>query len=215
MGMIKFRSPALPLPSKEYNEGQQDQFQRALKIYFSQLDSNTPVQAEYFKGRGDQLVQPYAMLISTIDQSSAGITSENLIEYDAPSITNGITVVDDTEINVPYAGQYLVTFRLQVANRGASAGEFEVWAKRGTTNLATSNTRFDLPARKTISVWSHIVPTITLIFDVTDPTTEYLQLAWWSGVADAYLEHYAAGTSPTRPAIPSVILTINLVSAIP
>jgi len=29
-----------------------------------------------------------------------------------------------------------------------------------------------------------------------------------------YLEHYAAQTSPTRPAIPSVILTINFISAV-
>jgi hypothetical protein len=29
------------------------------------------------------------------------------------------------------------------------------------------------------------------------------------------LEHYAAGTNPTRPEIPSVILTVNFISALP
>ncbi|NBW11243.1 MAG: hypothetical protein EBR82_24750 [Caulobacteraceae bacterium] len=215
MGMIKFRSPALPLPWKDYNPDQQNQLIRALNIYFSQLDSTTPLQAEYFRGRGDQLVQPYAMLISSVDQASAGITSENLIEYDPPSITNGITVVNNTKIYVPYAGQYLVTFSLQVTNRGNSAGEFEVWAKRGNINIESSNTRFDIAARKSSTIWSHIVPTITLIFDVTDPNTEYFQLAWWSDKTTVYLENYAAGTSPSRPAIPSVIFTINLISANP
>jgi hypothetical protein len=64
-----------------------------------------------------------------------------------------------------------------------------------------------------VSIWSHIVPAITGIFTVEDPTNDYLQVAWWASSLDVFLEHYAAGTSPTRPAIPSVILTINFVSA--
>jgi hypothetical protein len=40
-----------------------------------------------------------------------------------------------------------------------------------------------------------------------------LQVAWWSDNLNVFIQNYAAGTSPTRPAIPSVILTINFVSA--
>lgn len=215
MAMIKFRAPALPLPLNQYNPDQQNQLIRALNIYFNQLDSLTPLQAEYFKGRGDQLIQPYAMLMSSVDQTNAGITSENLIEYDTPVLSNGITVENDTEIHVPYPGQYLVTFSLQVTNRGNTAAEFEVWAKDAGINYPMSNTRFDVPSRKSASIWSHIVPAVSGIFTVTDPLTEYLELAWWSDSTNVYLEHYAARTSPTRPEIPSVILTINLISAIP
>lgn len=215
MGMIKFRSPALPLPKQEYNPDQQNQLIRALNIYFNQLDSLTPLQAEYFRGRGDQLIQPYAMLISSVDQTNAGVTSENLIQFDAPSGANGITVENNTEIHVPYAGQYLVTFSLQVTNRGTSAGEFEVWAKKTGVNFPSSNTRFDIPARKSATIWAHIVPAVSGIFDVTNPLTEYLEIAWWSDKTDVYLEHYNSNTNPTRPAIPSVILTINLISANP
>ena len=158
---------------------------------------------------------PYAMLMSSVDQSNAGITLENLIEYDTPILSNGITVENDTEIHVPYPGQYLVTFSLQVTNRGNTVAEFEVWAKNTGVNYPMSNTRFDVPCRKSATIWSHIVPAVSGIFTVTDPLTEYLELAWWSGSTDVYLEYYAAGTSPARPEIPSVILTINLISAIP
>lgn len=215
MGMIKFNAPALPLPEREYNKVQQEQLIRTLKNYFSLLDSNTPIQAEYFKGRGDQLVQPYAMLISSEDQSNAGIYSENLIRFDTPQLTNGITVEDNTKIYVPYAGQYLVTFTLQVTSQDNTVAEFEVWAKHSGVNYPDSNTRFDVPPRKSSTVWSHVVPAVTGIFTVEEPSTEYLQLAWWSYSLKVYLEHYAPSTLPTRPAIPSVILTINLVSALP
>ena len=40
-------------------------------------------------------------------------------------------------------------------------------------------------------------------------------MAWWSNSTDVYLEHYAAGTNPDRPEIPSVILTAQFISALP
>ena len=63
-------------------------------------------------------------------------------------------------------------------------------------------------------MWSHIVPAITGIFTVNDPTNQYLEIAWWADSLDVYLENYPTNTSPTRPAIPSVILTINFLSAV-
>jgi len=157
---------------------------------------------------------PYAMLVSDEDQTNASITGENLITYTSADPANGVRIVDNSKIYVPCAGHYLVVFSLQVTNRGNSAAEFEVWAKDTGTNFALSNTRFDIPQRKSASIWSHIVPAVSGIFTVNDPSTNYLQLAWWSDSLDVYLEHYAAGTTPTRPAIPSVILTINFVSAV-
>lgn len=157
---------------------------------------------------------PYAMLVSDADQANASITGENLITYNTTAPSNGVRVVDNSKIYVPCSGRYLVTFTLQVTNRGNTAGEFEVWAKDTGTNVSLSNTRFDVPSRKSSTIWSHVVPAITGIFTVNDPATNYLQIAWWADSLDIYLEDYAAGVSPTRPAIPSVILTINFVSAV-
>jgi hypothetical protein len=112
-----------------------------------------------------------------------------------------------------YPGQYLVNFRTQVSNQDNAVGEFEVWAKNNGVNYPLSNSRFDLVARKSASIWSHIVPSINGIFTVNDPTAEYLEMAWWSDRPGAFLEYYPAGTSPTRPAIPSVIMTIAFASA--
>jgi hypothetical protein len=158
------------------------------------------------------IILPQAMLISDQDQTNASITGENLLTF-APAFSNGITVESGSRIKVPCAGQYLVTFTLQVTNRSNTAAEFEVWAKDTGVNYPLSNTRFDVPARKSGSIWSHIVPAITGIFTVDDPTNDYLQVAWWSDNLNVFIQNYAAGTSPTRPAIPSVILTINFVSA--
>lgn len=158
------------------------------------------------------ILLPNAMMISDQDQANASITGENLLTF-APAFSNGITVESGSRIRVPCGGQYLVTFTLQVTNRGNTAAEFEVWAKDTGVNYPLSNTRFDVPSRKSSTIWAHVVPAITGIFTVNDPINQYLEVAWWSDSLNVYLEHYAAGASPTRPAIPSVILTINFISA--
>lgn len=167
--------------------------------------------------RGFQLsngiMLPHAMVMSYSDQANASITGENLLTFDQVVLGNGITLVNNTRIKVPCPGQYLISFRLQVTNRGNTAAEFEVWAKDTGVNYPQSNTRIDVPVRKSSTIWSHVVPTVTGIFTVEDPANDYLELAWWSDSLDVYVEHYTANTSPTRPAIPSVIMTVSFVSA--
>jgi len=235
--MSKITNVRLPNASPTgYDPAQFNQLVRSLEQVILQLNNTyTPVTSENTAGaatwmamgsgagggfaggiRGFQnsngIILPQAMMISDQDQTNASITAENLLTF-APAFSNGITVESGSRIKVPCAGQYLVTFTLQVTNRTNTAAEFEVWAKDTGVNYPLSNTRFDVPARKSASIWSHIVPAITGIFTVDDPTNDYLQGAWWSDNLNVFIQNYAAGTSPTRPAIPSVILTINFVSA--
>jgi len=231
MALEKFRASPLPIPGAEYDQQYMLQLIRVLGIYFSQLDSLTPNQAQSYRadeffggvfrgdlyggtiaGFGSGINLPFGILISNQDQSSAGTTVENLITYSSVEESNGVTF-EGSKIRFSSAGYYLITFTLQVTNQTNAIKEFEVWLKDTGTNIDSSNTRFDIPARKSVSIWGHAVPAITSIFAIHDPETEYLEVAWWSESTDVYLENYAAGTSPTRPAIPSVILTANFISA--
>jgi hypothetical protein len=205
--------PRLPSAPQQYEQRFHDQHSDVLRLYFNQL--NNTVATVIGTNGAAYLQTPHALLMSDQDQTSAGITSANTLTYNQPVITQGIRVENTDEIWFEQPGQYLVTFTLQVANRGNAAQEFEVWAAYNGTNYPLSNTRFDIPARKSGSIWSHIVPAITGIFTVTNPATEYLTIKWWSDSTDVFLEHYAAGTSPTRPEIPSVIMTINCISRLP
>lgn len=46
MGMQTFRSPALPLAPTDYDQNQFNQLISVLRLYFTQLDSNTPLQLD-------------------------------------------------------------------------------------------------------------------------------------------------------------------------
>ena len=205
--------PRLPSAPPQYEPRFQDQHSDVLRLYFNQL--NNTVAAVIGPNGAAYLQTPHALLMSDQDQTSAGITSANTLTYNQPVITQGIEVRNGGELWFEQAGQYLVTFTLQVSNRSNAVQEFEVWAAYNGTNYPLSNTRFDIPARKSSDIWAHVVPAITGIFTVADPTAEYLTIKWWASSVDVFLEHYPVNTSPTRPAIPSVIMTINCISRLP
>ena len=205
--------PRLPSAPVQYEPRFQDQHSDVLRLYFNQL--NNTVAAAIGPNGAAYLQTPHALLMSDQDQTSAGITSANTLTYNQPVITQGIEVRNGGELWFEQAGQYLVTFTLQVSNRSNAVQEFEVWAAYNGTNYPLSNTRFDIPARKSSDIWAHVVPAITGIFTVADPTAEYLTIKWWASSVDVFLEHYPVNTSPTRPAIPSVIMTINCISRLP
>jgi hypothetical protein len=184
-----------------------------LRLYFNRITNI--LQLLLGPNGGVYIQNPHAMLMSNQDQANPSITGANQLSFNQPIITQGVRVENTDEIWFEKSGQYLVTFSLQVSNRSNAVQEFEVWAGYNGTNYPLSNTRFDIPARKSVSVWSHIVPVITGIFTVANPQTEYLTIKWWASSTDVFLENYPAGTSPTRPEIPSVILTVNFVSRLP
>lgn len=207
-------SPRLPDPGPAgVNAGYMVGFINVLRLYLNQ--ASNLFQLVFGPLGGVYVENPHAMLMSDQDQTNASITGFNQLSFNQPVITKGIRVENTDEIWFDQAGQYLVTFTLQVSNRSNAVQEFEVWAGYNGSNYPLSNTRFDIPARKDSSTWAHIVPAITGIFTVNNPQTEYLTIKWWASSTDVFLEHYPAGTSPTRPEIPSVIMTVNFVSRLP
>jgi len=156
---------------------------------------------------------PYGLFMDNADQTNPDVTQANTVRLNQPIFSSGIRVENDTQLFFDYPGQYLINISCQVTNKTNEIQEFELWAVNTGTNYPLSNTRFDVPPRKSAGVWGHAVANIAGIFTVNDPVTEYLEMAWWAESTDVNIEYYPARTTPDRPAIPSVILTAQFVSA--
>ena len=205
--------PALPQATNEYFRPYQDQLNNVHRLFYNRLTNN--VNTVIGRDGAAYLQGPHAMLMSDQDQTSGGTTVANNLTFNQPVITEGVEVRNSSEIWFTLPGQHLVTFTLQVTNRSNADQIFEVWAGFNGTNYPLSNRRFDIGPRKSADVWTHIVPAVSGIFTVQNPDTDYLTIKWWASSTDVFLEHYAAQTSPDRPAIPPVILTVNFVSRLP
>jgi hypothetical protein len=208
-------SPRLPSAPQQYEQRFHDQHSDVLRLYFNQL--NNTVATVIGPDGAAYLQTPHAMLMSDQDQMSAGTTVANQLKFDTPVILQGIEVkgTNNDEVHFSKPGQYLVSFSIQVTNRSNADQLFEVWAGFNGQNYPLSNTRYDIPPRKSATVWAHIVPAITGIFTVADPDNDYLTIKWWASSTDVFLQYYPAQTSPDRPEIPSIIMTVNCISRLP
>ena len=168
-------------------------------------------------------------LLSGMTLTGTGVTAGTRIVSQTSGTTGGVGlyVVDTSQLTASttvngsrasklvfdHTGQYSVSLRCQGVNEDNTVHEMELWAKDSGVNYPFSNTRYDVPVRKNATTWGHTVADISGIFTVTDPANSYLEMAWWSDSLLVYLESAAVNTSPTRPAIASVILTVSMLSA--
>lgn len=149
-----------------------------------------------------------------VEQTSGTAGSTGTYTVDTSQLVASTTIQGSraSKLKFDYHGQYLVTVSCQVVNTDNAAHSFELWAKHSGIDYPLSNTRFDVPIRKSASIWGYVVANISGIFTVRDPANDYLEMAWWSDSQLVYVETDVAGTSPTRPAIPSIILTAAFLS---
>ncbi len=138
---------------------------------------------------------------STQIQTNPVANTENLMTYNTTAEGYGISVVSSSRITFQYAGTYSVTFSAQLDKTDSGSDTFDVWLKKNGTNVADSNTRYTLDGNNAKAV-------ATLNYIMTVNAGDYIQFGWSSPDIDVRLYYEGTQTTPTRPAIPSVILTV-------
>lgn len=101
-----------------------------------------------------------------------------------------------------------VAFSAQVTrSQGGSSSNITIWIRRNGVDVPDSATDFTLQAnsQRYVAAWNFFVP-------VTCATTcDYYELMWSAESEYTALVYLPSQTGPVRPAIPSVIMTVNQV----
>lgn len=194
----------------DYNRQYQDLLNNQLRLYFTQIDGFTAAMVNTSGAR--YLSAPYGSFFSTATQTAANTTTAYPITFSNTAVSNGVTLVSSSRLTVAYAGVYNLQYSVQLENTTNALVDVDIWFRKNgdTSTIANSNTRFGLSARKGVGDPSHSVGTVNLLIDLQ--AEDYVELVWCTTDVGADLKTYAAGTSPTRPAIPSVIATMTYVS---
>ena len=79
---------------------------------------------------------------------------------------------------------------------------------RSSSDIAASNSMFTVPARKSASIYGHIIGAINYFVELV--ANDYVEIVWRTESTTVSLEQTPAESSPTRPATPSVIATMQL-----
>lgn len=204
-------TPAVPntgTPGEQYESRYFSQTFANMGGYFQRV---TSIIAALFGPRGGKYINsPYGAFQDGTNQVASNTTTAYPITFDTTDFSNGVTLSNSSRINVSQPGLYNLQFSIQVKNTTNSSADVDFWFRKNGTDIAKSNSRFGISARKSSGDPSHVI--VALNFFVSMVANDYVQIVWRTSDVAVTIETFAAGTSPTRPAIPSVIATLSFVS---
>jgi hypothetical protein len=143
---------------------------------------------------------------SNVDQTNAGTTSVNFMTVNNSDPNNNDVEIGATssQIKVLNDGVYNIQFSAQFDKSDGGKDEVNVWFLKNGVNIPDSNSIYSLEGNN-----DKLIAALNFIVDLS--ANDYIQLAWSSADINMYLHHDAAAVSPTRPATPSVIITVQQV----
>jgi len=153
---------------------------------------------------------PYGAFQDSTDQTAANTTTAYAVTFDTTDYANGVTLSNSSRINVKNAGVYNIQFSIQFKNTTNDSQDVDVWFRKNGTDIDKSNSRFGLAPRKASTDPYHTIGSLNYFVELA--ANDYVQVMWRVSDTGVSIEQHPAGTSPTRPAVPSVILTVNYVN---
>lgn len=219
-----FVAPALPNPSAAYDALQQNQLNRALRLYFNLLDryfATTILDALNGGVGGNGITFPHIAASDSTDQLATASNTATIVKWNTLDSGYLWTLNSPGSATAGVAGVYKIAYRLQLVNTANAVHDAVVWMRVNNVDVVNSTTTFSLPARKSTGSPSYLSAYSEITFEVN--VGDEIKLYWATDQAYAtspatdgvYMLHDPVQTSPyARPAIPSAIGSISYVSAL-
>jgi len=156
------------------------------------------------------LAPTYGAFGSTSLQQVTAANTETLVTYNLTYEANNVSIGSGTttRIYINESGVFNIQFSAQISlATGNTPQNLDLWFKIDGVNVPKSNTRQTIAGKDNEVVFG-------LNFVSTFISGQYIELAYSSPSANIQLGTYTNLTSPTRPDIPSMILTVTPVSSL-
>jgi hypothetical protein len=203
--------PSLGFAPEAYERRYVSEVNGALNGYFRKLISTL---GALFGIRGGKFLNnPHGAFQDSTDQVAANTTTAYAVTFNTTDFSNGVTMASGSRITVADSGIWNLQFSIQFTNTTNASQDVDVWFRVNGTNSANSNSRFGFAPRKGVGDPYHIIASMNYFLSLN--ATDYVEIMWRPTDVGVTIEQYAAGTSPTRPAVPSAIATVSFVSNLP
>lgn len=201
------KSPALPIGTVEYSRQYQDQLNKILRLYFSQIDSTTQSLSTNTGGRF--IGSPYGEFSDNTDQVAVSTTTAYAMQFSTTERTNSVTLVSNSRITAESPGIYSVQASAEFVNNAAGSQTVNIWLMRNGVNVVNSNKIYSVNE----PVDTNVVAVYVALVEMQG--ADYIEIMWRTSDINVYMKHTAIGAAPVRPATPSVRASMGFVSSIP
>jgi len=179
-------------------------------LYDDRIGNESLIFFTPFSDAAEADTAPYGAFQDNTDQTAANTTTAYAIALATTDYSSGVYVNNTSRINVRNYGVYNIQFSIQFKNTTNDTQDVDVWFRKNGVDIAGSNSRFGLPARKSSSDPSHLIATLNFFTELQ--ANDYVQIMWRVSDTGVSIESYGTSTSPTRPAVPGVIVTVNYIA---
>ena len=169
----------------------------------------------YFYGDGRYLSVPYNQFESDQDQTGA-VATATAVTFNTDLFPDSISIASNSRITFGQKGIYHLIYSLSFTNPTNDRQEIDIWFRYKGNDIANSNSRFTVPARKSTGVNSYLIAVTPYMVDVV-ADGDYVEIMFRVTDATVTLDAIPAvaanpGVTPAIPATPSAILTVQFVS---
>lgn len=152
---------------------------------------------------------PYGAFQDSTDQTAASTTTAYAVTYNTTDYSNGVTLSNSSRLNVSNPGVYNIQFSVQFSNSDTQIQDVDIWFRKNGTDVAGSNSKFSVPNSHG-GTNGHLIAALNYFIELA--AGDYVQIMWATTSTLVTIEQLPAQTTPTRPATPSVIVTVTYVS---
>jgi hypothetical protein len=153
------------------------------------------------------VVYDYGSFYDTAKQVASAVSSATVIKFSYDGLVNNISVLPNTsgqatKITVLHAGVYKVYYAIQIIKTDVGVDELSVWIRRNGSAYVNTNTNFNISG-------SNIKNLLTGNYLVDLGANDYIELYFSVKNTSSIVTGTNAQTSPSRPATPSVYISLQ------
>jgi hypothetical protein len=148
----------------------------------------------------------YGQFSSTTTQSGSADTAYSAT-FNTTDFAQGVSLVSQSRITVANTGLYNIQFSSQLHTTANQAVDFSIWFAMTGSDITNSNTDFTI---EKINGGGFQVAALNFLTQIASGS--YIELKYSKTTAQGQLQAKGTQSTPTRPATPSVILTVTQVA---
>jgi hypothetical protein len=163
----------------------------------------TPVSSLSTYLTGSLVKSAYASFYDTTTQTGSANQIE-IITHNTVDFASGVTLVNGSQITFTEAGIYSVISTMQFQQTSGGTATITGWYRLNGNDVADSATDLRLRGNGDRDLYA-------INYFINANAGDYMQFCWSSNDVDTQIVYTASRSNPTRPAVPSVITTVNRV----
>ena len=163
----------------------------------------TPVSSLSTYLTGSLVKSAYGSFYSTQNQSGSA-NQIQIVTHNVTDFASGVSMVSGSQITFAEAGIYTLISTMQYQETGGGVATITGWLRKNGVDVADSATDLKLKGFGDRDLYA-------VNYFVSASAGDYVEFCWSSNDVDTEILYIAPRTSPTRPAVPSVITTVNRV----